>query len=225
MLSLVLAESAVEVIPQSLWKRLKRKKQSKSRTKKSKLSILSQSYHHEEMKSLRENWKRGRPDIVHSSLLQALGSPLNLSGLLRTYVHTIKDYVISIDSSTRLPRNYLRFIGLIEDLFEYGRVPKTGNSLLRLEKKSISSLLMDIKPSYTIAFSQTGRLEVLDELMPRFSSKKNLALIIGGFQAGTFRDTTIEHVDDLVCINPHALDASIVVGRAIYEYERAISLA
>ncbi len=59
-------------------------------------NILDRSYHHAAMKDIADSEKRGRPDIAHLCLLEALGSPLNKEGLLRTYVHTYNDYVISV---------------------------------------------------------------------------------------------------------------------------------
>jgi rRNA small subunit pseudouridine methyltransferase Nep1 len=91
------------------------------------------------MKKLEESEKRGRLDIVHFALLEALGSPLNREGLLQTYVHTINDYVITVNPETRLPRNYNRFVGLMEQLFESYRVPPTGQILLKLEGKTTTS--------------------------------------------------------------------------------------
>jgi rRNA small subunit pseudouridine methyltransferase Nep1 len=139
-------------------------------------------------------------------------------------VHTVKDYVIYIDPETRLPHNYLRFIGLIENLFEYRRVPKTGKKLLWLKKRRLSNLIRDIRPAYTTAFSRIGRPVVLEEIIGRLSVGKKHVFIIGGFQAGHFSDNTLELADDVVSISPRGLDASIVTSRVIYEYERATHL-
>ena len=65
--------------------------------------------------------KRGRPDIVHFTLLEALGSPLNLEGLLKIYVHTYSGYVIDVRPEVRLPRDCNRFSGLMEQLFQEGK--------------------------------------------------------------------------------------------------------
>ena len=53
------------------------------------------------------NWrKRGRPDIVHLCLLEALESPLNKNKILSVYVHTYDNKIIYINPEVRLPRNY-----------------------------------------------------------------------------------------------------------------------
>ncbi|MDQ3726759.1 MAG: ribosome biogenesis protein, partial [Thermoproteota archaeon] len=50
--------------------------------------ILDRSYHHAAMKRLPYSWKRGRPDIVHFALMEALSTPLFMNMMLRVYVHT-----------------------------------------------------------------------------------------------------------------------------------------
>jgi len=75
------------------------------------------------MRTLTNASKRRRPDIAHFTVLEALGSPLNKEGVLRTYMHTLDDRVITVSPKIRLPRNYDRFVGLIEQLFQKDRIP------------------------------------------------------------------------------------------------------
>jgi len=224
MLILILAESALETVPKSLWEHPSVKRYSEQRGKPPQFNLLDRSYHHEAMKTLEENWKRGRPDIVHFSLLEALGSPLNREGILKVFVHTNQDYVISMVPETRLPRNYMRFIGLIEQLFEHGMVPKTGKALLTLQRKGLPKLLNEIKPTYVVAFSRIGRAITLEEAISRLSNRERLAVIIGGFPTGHFTKTTTELVDEVINIDPDMLEAWTLTSRVIYEYERAVSL-
>ena len=58
--------------------------------------LLDRSLHHAGMLKLKNNLKRGRPDITHFVLLEALGSPLNKEGQLQVLIHTCNDYVIRI---------------------------------------------------------------------------------------------------------------------------------
>jgi len=224
MLILILAESAIETIPKGLWKQPSVKSHSKKRGKPPKFLLLDRSYHHAAMKNLPQNQKRGRPDIVHFALLEALGSPLNKAGELQVYVHTINDHAISVNPKARLPRNYNRFVGLMEQLFELKRAPPTGPALLKLEHKTLSQLLQDIKPTYTLAFSRIGTPSTLEEAISRLSDKERPAVIIGCFPHGHFSETTIKLANELVCIDPEMLETWTVASRVIYEYERVISL-
>jgi rRNA small subunit pseudouridine methyltransferase Nep1 len=176
------------------------------------------------MKKLRQNEKRGRPDIVHFALLEALGSPLNKERLLQVYVHTNNDYILTISSEARLPRNYDRFVGLLEQLFELGRVPSKGRPLLKLERKTLSQLLEETKTDYAMAFSRKGSPETLEETISKLLEKQRPVVIIGGFPHGHFSETTIRLADEVVCIDSDMLETWTLTSRMIYEYERAISL-
>ncbi len=223
-LLLVLAESALEVVPRSLWGHPSVLSHSRRVGKPPKLMILDRSYHHSAMRSLKRDWKRGRPDIVHFCLLEALGSPLNREGLLEVYVHTLNDYVISISPETRLPRNYNRFIGLIEQLFELGRVPPEGKVLLKIRRENLKVLIDRVKPSYKVALSRAGKPKLLQELMGELSKEDKPMVVVGGFPIGRFEEETLSLMDDVVSIDPETLEAWTVVSRVIYDYERAIGL-
>jgi len=224
MLILVLAESALETVPEELWDHPAVRKYSRRRKKKPNVTILDRSYHHAAMKMLKEAEKRGRPDIVHFCLLEALRSPLNKEGLLDVYVHTINDYVISVDPETRLPRNYDRFIGLMEQLFELGRAPQSGRVLLMLERKNMRQLFSEINPTHVIVFSRIGSPMSLKDVIAGFSAERRLAVIVGGFPKGHFTDSTASLANGLFSIDYEMLESWTVVSRVIYEYERTISL-
>jgi rRNA small subunit pseudouridine methyltransferase Nep1 len=224
LLILILAESALETIPKGLWSHPAIRRHSKRRGKPPGLILLDRSYHHSAMRKLRESEKRGRPDIIHFALLEALGSPLNKERLLQVYVHTNNDYVITANSEARLPRNYDRFVGLLEQLFELGRVPSKGQTLLKLEHKTLSQLLEETKTDYVMAFSRKGSPETLEEAISRLLEKQRPAVIVGGFPHGHFSETTIRLADEVVCIDPEMLETWTLTSRVIYEYERAISL-
>lgn len=227
MLILILAESALETIPKSLWNHPSVQRYAKLRRKPPQFVLLDRSYHHRAMLSLEQNAKRGRPDIVHFALLEALGSPLNKEGLLQVYVHTFNDYVITVNPETRLPRNYDRFVNLIEQLYEYGRVPpqQTQTALLTLEHKTLKQLIGEVKPSYVLALTRTGKPCMLEEAISKLSNEKRPLLIVGGFPHGHFSEATLKLVNETVCIDPDMLETWTVTSRAIYEYERALSVS
>jgi len=176
------------------------------------------------MKKLDSSEKRGRPDIVHFSLLEALGSPLNKERLLQVYVHTINDNVITVNPEVRLPRNYNRFVGLMEQLFEVGRIPPTGQTLLRLEHKTLPQLLHEIKPDYVMGFSRKGTPYTVENAISKLSDKEKPAVITCGFPHGHFSEATRKLMNELVCVDPEMLETWTLTSRIIYEYECAVSL-
>jgi rRNA small subunit pseudouridine methyltransferase Nep1 len=226
MLTLILVESALETVPEKLWTHLSVQRYAKLHGKPPQFVVLDRSYHHAAMKRLEQSEKRGRPDIVHFTLLEALGSPLNNEGILNVYVHTINDYVITVNPEARLPRNCNRFVSLIEQLFMRGRVPpeKTEKVLLSLKQKTLPQLVREIKPSYVLAFSRLGKPCTVEEAVSKLSVEKRPVVIVGGFPHGHFLETTVRLANDVVSIDPEMLETWTVTSRIIYEYERAISL-
>ena len=220
----MLAEAALETVPEDLWSHPAVRRHSKRQRKTPKQLLLDRSLHHSAMRRLDDDLKRGRPDITHFALLEALGSPLNREGLLQTYVHTNKDYTITVNPSARLPRNYNRFIGLIEQLFQQQKVPSDGETLLMLEPKTLQQLLAEAKPDYVLAFSREGKPKTIQDAVSVLESKQRPAVIVGGFPHGNFSETTTKLADEVVCVDSEMLEAWTMTSRAIYEYEQTLSL-
>lgn len=226
MLTLILAESALETVPERLWTYRSVQRYAKLRRKPPQFILLDRSYHHAAMRRLEQSEKRGRPDIVHFALLEALGSPLNKEGLLQVYVHTIGDHVIKVEPTTRLPRNYNRFVSLIEQLFEYKKIPpkSTEKALLTIKRQTLSQLIREIKHSSVLVFSRIGKPCTLEEAVSRISGENEPVVIVGGFPHGHFSEATLRLANDVVSIDPEMLETWTVTSRIIYEFERAVSL-
>ena len=214
----------METVPRDLWNQRVVKRHAKKRGKHPSLVLLDRSYHHAAMKKLREAEKRGRPDIVHFTLLEALGAPLNREGHLEVYVHTRDEKVITIDRETRLPRNYNRFVGLIEQLFERRRISSADRELLIVESKTLPQLLGQIKTDYVLTFGREGSSKTIEEVVSTLFKKQRPTIIVGGFPHGQFSDTTVQLADEVVCVDPEMIDTWTLTSRVIYEYERASSL-
>nr|MDO8080772.1 16S rRNA methyltransferase [Candidatus Freyarchaeota archaeon] len=221
MLTLILAESSLETIPPKIGRYGLTKTPSKKGEEKNK-TILDISLHSRIVQNLPNREKRGRPDIIHLSLLAALGTPLNKYGFLQIFVHTIQDMVIRIASETRLPKNYNRFIGLMEQLYDLGKVPPEGPPLLTLEKMTLETLIKNLKPSETLLFTEKGTLLKLKPVMNECAKQENPLIIIGGFPHGDFSPETLKLSDKKISISPETLDTWIVVSRALYCYEEAV---
>jgi len=223
-LVLILAESAVELAPPELMKHPSILKLAEKRGKKPNEILLDRSYHHVAMRSLKDAEKRGRPDIVHTTLLELLGTPLNREGLLQICVHTVDNRVVEIDSNVRLPVNYDRFVGLLEQLYAVGKVPEAGQPLLAIRKQTLNQLLGEIKPSTTVAFTTLGEYKDLGEICEELAKERKPAILIGGFPRGHFSEETLNLANRAVRIDREALEAWVVASRAVYAYELAIGL-
>jgi rRNA small subunit pseudouridine methyltransferase Nep1 len=223
-LSLVLAESSIELVPNELVHHPAVVKSAQRKRRDPQSLVLDQTYHHSAILRLGPRGRgRGRPDISHFSLLLALGSPLNLTGGLRCYVHTRDNDIIKVDSKTRLPRNTDRFTSLLEQLYQERVVPRTGHPLLSIKPGRIGDLLGEIS-GRVIALTTMGLPKRMDEVASRLAEDDNPVLLVGGFPMGHFSKETLSKAEESYQIYSQGLEAWTVVARAVYEYERAISL-
>ena len=93
-LTIILVDCGLEIIPKQI-----RHKPSISRSispKNYSSQLLDNALHHSAMKNLKNFEKRGRPDITHLCLLNALGSPLNKHEKLKLYIHTIHNKIFKL---------------------------------------------------------------------------------------------------------------------------------
>jgi rRNA small subunit pseudouridine methyltransferase Nep1 len=175
-LIVILAEAGLETIPRELWGHPSVYLYARKRGKPPRQLLLDASQHHQALRGLAGREYRGRPDIAHLTLLTVLDSPLCRRSLCEVIVAATGG-VIRVEPQTRLPRNYLRFTGLIEQLFEYGQVPPgTDKPLLRLTRESLESLLAEYKPLpvFTPSEAET-KLNLLD--VARKAVEKKAVLI------------------------------------------------
>ncbi len=169
-------------------------------------------------------WKREGPSRHLAFLVVAcLGSPLNLTGGLRCYLHTRDNDIIKVDPKTRLPRTTDRFTSLLEQLYQERVVPRTGHPLLSIKPGHIGDLLDEIS-GRVIALTTRGLPKRMDEVASRLAEHDNPVLLVGGFPMGHFSKETVSKAKESYQIYSQGLEAWTVVARAIYDYERAISL-
>ncbi len=223
MLSLVLAESSIELVPNELVHHPAVVKWAQRKRRDPQTLVLDRTYHHSAILRLGlRGTGRGRPDISHFSLLLALGSPLNLTGGLRCYVHTRDNNIIKVDPKARLPRNTDRFTSLLEQLYQERVVPPTGHPLLSIKPGHIGDLLDEIS-GRAIALTTKGLPKRMDEVASRLAEHDNPVLLVGGFPKGHFSKETLSKAKESYQIYGQGLEAWTVVARAIYDYERAIA--
>jgi len=221
-LFLIMAESEIELIPEELHHYSVVKKYAQSRGKKPSRLLLDSSFHHRAMRlaELPDLQRRGRPDILHTCLLFALDSPLNKKGHLQIYVHTREDKVIWINPVERLPKNYIRFCALIEQLYEEGVIStKKGEELLRIEDKTLKALLEELD-SWNVVFWEEGKKVDLVKFFKE-NIEKRIAVIVGVFPHGDFKKA-LDLADETVSIGRDKFAASTIVAKAVFSYEMAL---
>ena len=184
MLSLVIAESALELVPKEMHRHNSVTASARRFNKKPSEILLDVSWHFAAMKGIKNEIKRGRPDLVHFSLLEACSIPLYFEDKLNVFVHTVDDKVISVGKNVRLPKSYHRFTGLVEKLYAIKEIKENNNTLLTLQDMSLGELIRKIDPEETIALSSKGVKSSYQKLTEEIYS--STCFVIGGFSKGQF---------------------------------------
>lgn len=220
MLSLVIAESALELVPPELQKHNSVLASSRRSKKKPSEILLDISWHFAAMKGIKDEIKRGRPDLVHFCLLEALSIPLYFEKRLNVFVHTINNKVIFVGQNIRIPKSYHRFAGLIEKLYSVGKIEENDKMLLEIKNMDFSSLIDKIKPKQTVGLTTKGTLISYQQLAQGIDD--NTCLVVGGFARGHFSDNINKHFDKTISVDKNALEAHVIISRVLYEYEKRI---
>ena len=216
-LIIILVECGIELIPKSIRSHSAIKKNLSSRIYSSQL--LDNALHHSAMKNLENFGKRGRPDITHLCLLNALGSPLNKTGNLKLYMHTVQDKIFQFNPEIRIARNYNRFKGLMSKLLIDRSIKIENSKLIVPFERSLQELIANIKNPEVYLFSSKGKL--INNYKDLFKEDliKNYVAILGGFQKSSFSREIIGLSKNLISISQYPLDAWVVTNKIITYYE------
>src|SRR3712207_573003 len=192
-LTLIIADAALETIPNEIANHAAVRNHARRLQQKSSEILLDRSYHHAAMKRLPNNLKRGRPDIVHFSLMEALATPLFIEMKLKVYVHTINDKIITIADNLRIPKSYFRFEGLMTSLFR-DNVIKSGEGgiLMELSDGTFADLVNIIKPKMVIGLSTVGVESKAQKVAENALSVDHSCIVVGGFAKGRSEEHTSE---------------------------------
>lgn len=222
MLVLVVVEAAVELVPREIWGHPAVKAYAARRGKRPGEVLLDRAYHHAAMKNLPKAHKRGRPDITHFTLLEALGSPLNKAGKLETFVQTQSGHIIHIHHETRLPRVYERFKGVVEKLYREPEVAADGKILLKMERGGLREIIQIANPDVKILLSEEGERLKWSELSETLSSHKKPMIMLGGFPRGDFEGETKKNADLMVSLWHQPLEAWTAASRILCILEKRL---
>lgn len=186
MITLILADAEMELIPENLLTEVDVLRDAKRRNKSPKNMLLEASMHHHAIKKEYPNEveRRGRPDIVFQFMLLNLDSVLNYEHKISIYVHTRNDDIIYINPKMRPPKNYNRFLGLMESLFQNKVLPDKQDPLLEMEKGTLKELINKIKnKKKVIVLSPNGT----SANIKRKLFEEGDVIIIGGFSSGDYK--------------------------------------
>ena len=103
MLNLLFVEASLGLVPGRTLRHPAVTRNARREGKKPEETLLDRTLHHHAMHELPEGEKKGRPDIIHFCLLEALGAPLNLEGNLHLGIHTLNGVSIDVNPDVSYP--------------------------------------------------------------------------------------------------------------------------
>ncbi|TFG20727.1 MAG: hypothetical protein EU533_05895 [Promethearchaeota archaeon] len=219
-LIIFLVECGLEIIPKKLRNHSAVRKNVKEHNYSSQL--LDNALHHTAMSKLPNFRKRGRPDILHTCLLNILGSPANKAGFIKIYVHTVHDRIFEFNPEIKLARNYNRFKGLMAKVLIDGNISTNGSYLIKELDNELNKIILSFHDTEIILCSSKGKiLSEYSDLFKKDAPPKNYLVIIGGFQKGYFSNDFTNLNVNKISVSRYSLDAWIVVSKIINLYENA----
>lgn len=191
MLHIILLNCALELVPRELASKKEVQRHANKRGKKSRELLLDQTHHGRAMTKMQDGLRRGRPDIVFHSLMSLLETPLCKAGLLTVHLHLQDDSIIEVNPEVRLPRNYDRFVGLMEQLLLTGRVPPTGTPLMQIIEKPLDALINSLTThtdSLSVLAVESGSKTTIDALRSTLPKDTSVPVVVGvgAFPHGAF---------------------------------------
>jgi rRNA small subunit pseudouridine methyltransferase Nep1 len=217
-LTILLAESSLEIFPEELLKTVEVRQYLSKLKKTPQEVILDASYHSNFMKDLQNAQKRGRPDIVHFTLLSCCGSIMAREQRLRVIIHTNQNKVIELNPEIRLPKNIDRFKGLILQLFKEKSIPPESDApLMSLRELSLSDLINELRNNHDLIleFSVKGEQLSSTKYSKQIYNATNPLLIFGAYPHGEIENIPNELVDKKIAIYQEGLDLFAVISQIL----------
>lgn len=197
MITFLLAEAEVELMPRELQRHPKVLARAKKRRRAAEHLLLDQAADREAMRDLPDGDRRGRPDIAHVWSLLVMDSLVARKGQARALVHTRNDELVRVRADARLPRSQPKLYQVLEDLLRQGEVPM-GAPVLTLERgRTLESVVREEARGAKVLLDvggELGRAARFAEL----ARAGDLTVVTGGFPRGSYRQAKREWFDRVV---------------------------
>ncbi|HUR68596.1 MAG TPA: 16S rRNA methyltransferase [Candidatus Thermoplasmatota archaeon] len=185
MITFVLADAQLELVPPELVAAPSVKRRARERRREPAQILLDQAQDHRAMRDLSDGDRRGRPDIVHFALLLLQDSPLEK----RVFIHTREDELIRVRPDLRPPRSQPKFYQLCEDLLRQGKVPMDRTPLMTLEKDwHLWKVLAAEAKGPTVLLDEGGELARSAAFADMARASPDITLVVGAFPRGEWRE-------------------------------------
>lgn len=159
-----------------------------------------------------------RPDITHQLLMALLDSPLNKAGRLRIYMQTKQNVLIEVHASTRIPRTFKRFAGLMVQLLHKLRVRAADSSetLLKVIRNPVTAHLPT--GAHIIGLEAGALLIDAVDLPARLPKDRDLVFVVGAMSKG---DIAPDYTTETFSLSRYPLSAACSVSKLLNSFEHA----
>ncbi|MCG2890465.1 MAG: hypothetical protein L7G97_06690 [Acidilobus sp.] len=216
--TVVLLEAALELIPEQIAGHPQVVRTARRYGLRPGEMLLDAGIHWKAMRSLEAWWRRGRPDIVHLSLLNLLEKAPVREGLAEVFVHLQDGRVIAFSPGVRLPKNYDRFKGLMAQVLRLGRAPPEGEPLIWTAAKDLRGFLGN---RGLILLSEDAEVEERPADIVREAYETGSAIGFGAFPRGPFSKDVLSLATKMVRIRGgeplKAWDVACALSCALYD--------
>lgn len=219
MLHVILAGAEVELAPEEVAGHPAVRTTAKEQNRKGTEVLLDQNVHAPAIRQLPEGERRGRPDIVHYTLLVLLESPLNKAGNLSVAIHARNGELIRIRSDTRLPRGEARFQGLISKVLRDGKSQDKDPLLWSDGPLTPAEVLAKAGKGLVVRLDEGGAALAPAQLAAR-ATDGELTLVLGAFPSGDFSADWKDAAPEAASIFPHPLNAWAVAGEMVAAFRQ-----
>ncbi len=151
--------------------------------------LIDKRYHYHKLSKFPQKWKRGRPDILHTTLLILQDSILNQEGFLELYFHVISGEVYKVRADERIPKHYDAFKEIMAQLLKYGKVPPDSEEPLIWKAYDDLSQFVKEQGKF-ILMHEKGTLKKPSEVVTE-ALREGRAIGIGVFPRGDFKRSTL----------------------------------
>lgn len=179
-------------------------------------SLLNIDEHRGILNKSGRDFSTARPDITHQCLLMLFDSPLNRAGLLQVYIRTSNNVLIEINPSTRIPRTFKRFAGLMVQLLHKYSITAAESSvkLLKVIKNPITDHLPPGCRKILMSYSAKGATRP-SELVPEGDDP--IVIVVGAIAKGSIKT---DYTEEDISISNYPLSAALTCSKLCDAFEQ-----
>lgn len=219
MLTVILADAELELVPEEIAGHPSVRSHARAQDRKPGEMLLDQNIHASAAKQLGEGERRGRPDILHYTLLTLLESPLAKSGNLQVAIHTRHAELIRVRSDTRLPRGEGRFQGLLGKVLREG-ASNQPDPLVWSEGTVPARNVLDRLAKGPVVRLDEGGSPASPDDVAMTAKAGDLTVILGAFPSGAFSEAWRKAAPKAAAVWPAALNAWAIAAEVVAAHRR-----